>query len=672
MYKLKIYIEGEELELFNDEDVSLNSSVQNIKDITKVFTDFTQSFTIPASSGNNKIFKHWYNSDITGGFNARTRIDAIIELDFLPFKKGKIQLESIQMKDSKPYAYKITFYGNLINLKDLFGDDKLNDLDLSSFNHTFNSANVKTGITSSLSGGDVIYPLISSLRNWTWDDATADDIFYDAAYAATFGIVWNELKPAISLHRIIEAIETKYGITFTADFFGTADFAKLYMWCSREEGQIKTPGIPTIITIGGSTAFPVLVNIGSPSDSLTCTVTPLAGFEDVDYTIIMEWSLTTGTSQVSYQKKGVGSATFTLQYPPDDSGTVTFYIQSDTNFSFTAAIPGIGTSATIVAQGKMYFTDKVEVGKLNKGQMPDMRIEDFTKSLFSMFNLTIFPLTSLDFQVQTLDDWYSTGVYYDITKYIDQEEGTIERPNLNRRISFEYMKSGTILAKKYKDTNSVGYGDLQADFDYDGDILNVNPLFENMIGERLSSSTTGVVSNTHVYKALDNKLEAVEMNPFIFYNKGITTLTTGVDGIAFINDTPTREELLTYNNIGQENALTDIAVTNSLNYGSELSTWTLMEQTQSLYLNYWSSYITDLYDDKRRVYNFDAVMPLEILTTIQLQDILIISEKPFIINNMKIGLTTGKVSFELLDYLGELTGLPIDYNVFNYNITQNL
>ena len=48
-----------QLELFNDEQVIINSSIQNIFDISKVFTDYSQSFTIPASTINNVIFKHF-------------------------------------------------------------------------------------------------------------------------------------------------------------------------------------------------------------------------------------------------------------------------------------------------------------------------------------------------------------------------------------------------------------------------------------------------------------------------------------------------------------------------------------------------------------------------------------------------------------------------------------
>ena len=64
MRKVQIYIEGERLELFNDETIQVTSSVQNVQDIAKVFTDFSQSFTVPASEHNNQIFQHFYENAV--------------------------------------------------------------------------------------------------------------------------------------------------------------------------------------------------------------------------------------------------------------------------------------------------------------------------------------------------------------------------------------------------------------------------------------------------------------------------------------------------------------------------------------------------------------------------------------------------------------------------------
>jgi hypothetical protein len=65
MNKVDLYVNGFRLDLFDDEEITINLSVQNVQDISKVFTDFTQGFTVPASPRNNEILQHYYNSNIT-------------------------------------------------------------------------------------------------------------------------------------------------------------------------------------------------------------------------------------------------------------------------------------------------------------------------------------------------------------------------------------------------------------------------------------------------------------------------------------------------------------------------------------------------------------------------------------------------------------------------------
>jgi len=96
-----------QLELFNDEQIVVNSSVQNISDISKVYTDFSQSFTVPATTINNAIFKHFYQSDIGEINTANSLVDhnqrrkAYIEIDLTPFRRGKISLEKSNIKTDK-------------------------------------------------------------------------------------------------------------------------------------------------------------------------------------------------------------------------------------------------------------------------------------------------------------------------------------------------------------------------------------------------------------------------------------------------------------------------------------------------------------------------------------------------------------------------------------------
>ncbi len=68
--EVQLYIQDTRVDLFQDETISVTDSIQNVSDISKVFTPFSKQFNLPASSTNNKLFKHYYNFDIQDGFDA--------------------------------------------------------------------------------------------------------------------------------------------------------------------------------------------------------------------------------------------------------------------------------------------------------------------------------------------------------------------------------------------------------------------------------------------------------------------------------------------------------------------------------------------------------------------------------------------------------------------------
>ena len=135
--------------MFKDEGVNITQSIKNVKDVAKIFTEFTKTFTLPASKTNNKIFKHYYNFDIIGGFDARTKKDATLELNYLPFKKGKIKLEGVDLQNRKPKSYRITFFGNTVTLKDVLGDDQLSSLTLTKYNVLYASDDIERNLQRS-------------------------------------------------------------------------------------------------------------------------------------------------------------------------------------------------------------------------------------------------------------------------------------------------------------------------------------------------------------------------------------------------------------------------------------------------------------------------------------------------------------------------------------------
>ena len=273
-------INFQHLDLFEDEQITLTQTIQDIRDIEKVFTDFSRTFNLPATSVNNKLFKHYYRRDLVsdaipdGIFDANSKLDAILELNYKPFKAGYIVMNGVKLKNNVAESYNITFYGQTIQLKDRVQDRKLSSLDFSQFNHDYNVTRVKQGLESFVSvlngqtvtTANVIYPLISHTQRFIYDSSaggvlksqarsdTTRNLFVNNSQSdvtdgsgnviregTSMGFQFTDLKPALRIIDIIKVIEqdNEIDIKFTDDFFKTTGFfSNLYMWLHRNKGEI--------------------------------------------------------------------------------------------------------------------------------------------------------------------------------------------------------------------------------------------------------------------------------------------------------------------------------------------------------------------------------------------------------------------------------------------------
>ncbi|MCP4484686.1 MAG: hypothetical protein GY823_09025 [Flavobacteriaceae bacterium] len=274
---VNIYVEGQLIDQFNDENVEIVSRVLDVSDITKTQGDYSKTFTVPASKTNNKIFKHWYNASIDSGFDARVKVDGRIDIDGIPFKVGKFLLRSAQIDDGIITSYTINFFGNVTSLKDTIGEDELTDLDFSSYDHDYTDDDVIDMLkvdfsdtfpeviytptakrryvynSRSLAGmgeyaDEVIAQEESNIHNIAFPDlGIINEDGYDQPENNAIGIQWNDLHPSLRCDTIIDAIEAKYtkangyvsDIKFSRDFFDTTEFNRLYMLLSSKNDRPK-------------------------------------------------------------------------------------------------------------------------------------------------------------------------------------------------------------------------------------------------------------------------------------------------------------------------------------------------------------------------------------------------------------------------------------------------
>jgi len=641
------------VDLFKDENIELNSSIQNVNDISKTFSDFSQSFTIPASDKNNGVFQHYYNTDVDGTFNPNIRIRGYIECGSLPFRYGVIQLEDVKLKDMQPDSYTIRFFSASVNLSDRFGDDDLTALDLSEFDHQYNTDVFDATYSNSL-GEDLYYPLITSNRAWQIGTADVNDITNVSGE-----LKFQELRPALKLIRIIEAIETKYNFTFDREFLGRAVFGNLHMWCFNNLELSVNPSEAITIELSNQgdlndfnttldyTLDTINVGLGygaSDARIFEVKITPNTTFENVVYSVFLtdesdivfaQFNNITGTSNKiryiisSYETKIIKvkvSSTQTFEYTPR-IGIFSYY-----SFTWKYATQALQT-----------ITLPISIS----ANMPKMKVKDFITSIIKMFNLALVPINSNSFKLLPLDDWYFQGKLIDITKYIDSKDVTFKRPKLFKNILFQHQKSGQILNEQFRNNQGgiLGYGDLQGIYQIDGAELKVQTEFENLMFSRLSDIPSGEITNVQVGLSLDKNTQPYIGKPYIFYKCGFQNYDEPIkaNGHADLEYT-----YLT----ATENDFILNQVSNSVNYSTDNSTFLFSEIPRNLYSNFWSDYISDLYSTKRRISNWKGNLPIGVIIKLKLNDRIVIDDKAYIINSMKTNLNTGDVDLELLNYIG--------------------
>ena len=92
-----------------------------------------------------------------------------------------------------------------------------------------------------------------------------------------------------------------------------------------------------------------------------------------------------------------------------------------------------------------------------------------------------------------------------------------------------------------------------------------------------------------------------------------------------------------------------VGTSKTLAFGASIDPYHLQSINASLYQEYWQDYITDLYDKSRRMVQVKAILPVGHLIKLQLNDSVIWGNDKYTINTADVNVTTGEVTFELLN-----------------------
>jgi hypothetical protein len=449
-----------ELDLYDNVSIPITKSIIDIQNIAERKSDFSKTITLPGTSNNNDIFSNIFNLartvknnntyNFAPDFNPSLKADAILYKNGIVQLQGYLQLTNINVLDDYEIEYEVIIIGKTANLFQDLGDKKLNELDLSAFNHDWTFANMVTSWTPSAAIG-YYYGLIDlGLSNNQRGYYTKD---------------W---KPQIFLKVIIDAIFKDAGYRYSSNFFTSGHYTKLVVPATQNKPLLTEQQVTdrtfeadrivdsSYVEIFKNTfnllEFPNLVQNTSPSGYNT-TTSVFTVQNKGNYTfglnvrqnlryITLVGTLYSGIEIYYYIKKnGVGiyqsgKKAFTLSttfFLNENSSTTTYCEVGDViecGFYFDTKGGAIGNTFEISNLNDSYFNGVVS-GEIVVGDtmqlascLPsDIKQTDFLLSVINLFNLYIEP-SDLDPKrliIEPRDNFY-LNTLVDLTDKVDMSQ----------------------------------------------------------------------------------------------------------------------------------------------------------------------------------------------------------------------------------------------------------
>ena len=221
----EIYIEDTRLDLSKDLSSEFTYAIDDIQDFASRNTGFSKTIILPGNAINNKLFGHTFeftssnfydpSADNVGyNFNASKSASCVIYVDKIQVFKGILRLLEITI-DRGSIEYECAVFGELGGFVTALNNDKLEDLDFSSYNHNWNVTNIlaswnqASGTTAS--GMGYYYPLID----------------YGQVHTNKKHWSYKAFRPALFVREYMDKIIANTGYTYEAPFFNTDLFKRL-------------------------------------------------------------------------------------------------------------------------------------------------------------------------------------------------------------------------------------------------------------------------------------------------------------------------------------------------------------------------------------------------------------------------------------------------------------
>lgn len=658
-----LVIANQVVDLYKDETISLTRQVKDLQNLSTIFTDFTQSFQIPASDTNNGIFQNFFDENaLTGSWNQNNGLDAEILIHGLPVFVGVIEVMEVSFVQGAPSAYSITFYGRSKKAIIDWGETTMREIDWSDYDHTIDNSVVQSSWTGGLFSGDIVwdlkdygygftyseYPISNNLRK----ENTLD--FYD-------------LRPSIRIRAVVEHLFSSIGITLSGTLLSRSEFDTLYITPMAQAG----PMVDRFASQYGN----VEANNSSPQ---SLSVQP---------SWLVNWQpLPLGNNVVSDPSGSWNPSTFEYTIPRTGNYTFTFVITSVSNPSVQLNIKWVqNQKATSYNRSNLTLqwvndTQVLSINRLSRGDVIQLlyktngnvniegtfrcisspyslqpsvemskafsntKVVDFVNSFLQMTNAVLVPISDTEMELHNLVDWYNAAQIKEYTQFIDFQSITHRKVPIPKTVSFKHADANTYSHNYFESVYERPFGEVHYSpvVDFTSEEFSVETMFTvfppTIIREVNKNGIYLRPTTLEWAGCYDQDIKPTQHDFILFHFRPPTANTYFYLDSVWLMTSPI------------SSTFSDIT-TNSYScaFGLE-STLDGDMPTNTLYLMYWHEYLSKLYSTRSRVVIVNAHIPVGEWINMQLNDTIAISGNYYKIQNITYDINKEYGTLELLTY----------------------
>ena len=489
MISTEIYIEGYKLDLLQDISTEFTYTIDDVMDFGAKNTSFSKTISLSGTAKNNQIFGFVFDlgnanetddnlPNVNYNFNAAKSAECKIFIDKVQIFKGTLRILEIVV-DKETIEYQCSVFGELGGLISSLGNERLEDLDFSRYDHDYNTVSMTTSWDATRGVG-YFYPLIDYGNVSTGVYGTAKVDFQ-----------YTTFRPAIYVKQYIDEIFANIDYTYECDFFQTDYFKRLIIPHNQKQLTKTTSDltnalltVPQEITGSSFIRFTTVTGSGLVPSAANSrfTYTSAATF-NLKFDYEFNGESTAGTFNILKNGVSIYSEFFADGF--GISGNLeTLMVQNDfLQFQFTNNAPNRDDPPVIVTDASVSFNAVASIPVplvindslvMNDCIPKGIYQRDLFISICKMFNLYVYDDKFIDKKViiKPYISFYSTDstTALDWSNKVDRSKPLSIKPmsELNARYyNYKFKDDSDFYNENYKKKYSESYGDNLFDTKYD-------------------------------------------------------------------------------------------------------------------------------------------------------------------------------------------------------------